>query len=325
MVQSYASGYSYILRRRYNTVTLSARNGTVRAKCKSTNFLRHGQVHARRCADTGIILTAQKHGRKNLICNFAANNNATKMNTIGRYKLLATMVRAFFESFSSAIVDCHVPEPHGKYSPQMVKKLMLEHYEHISEAFHDVILTPLAVISHSYDEVMEIVHNTNIEGMTMFELVRDVCADSQLYDAMVAEYRRNFSCLLAGRHESAANWQQSYTRCEGEEVEIDIEIGIRLVVRITMEAYAKGLHQAATGKTSIRQVSLFRLLLDVMSVLLHDEPVQFGADEQDNLGAMFLKVCRSEDNFHIMTDEMDNAYTELLNREQLTASDDTAN
>ncbi len=247
------------------------------------------------------------------------------MNTIGRYKLLATMVKAFFESFSSAIVDCHVPAPHGKYSPQMVKKIMLEHYEHISEAFHDVILSPLAVISHSYDEVMDIVNNTNIEGMTMFELVRDVCADGQLYDAMVAEYRRNFSCLLAGRHESAANWQQNYTRCPGEDVQIGTDMAIRLVVRITMEAYAKGLHQAATGKTSIRQVSLFRLLLDVMSVLLHDEPVQFEASDQENLGAMFLKVCLSEDNFRIMTDEMDNAYAELVRREQLTASDDTAN
>ncbi len=40
---------------------------------------------------------------------------------------------------------------------------------------------------------------------------------------------------------------------------------------------------------------------------------------------MFLKACLSEENFSIMTDEMDNTYTELVRREQLTASDDTAN
>ncbi len=272
-----------------------------------------------------FFLTAQKRGGKNLICNFAANNNATKMNTTGRYKLLATMVRAFFESFSSAIVDCHVSDPRGKSSPQTVKRLMLEHYEHISEAFHDTIFYPLAVMSHSYDEVMEIVRNANTEKTTMLELVRDVCADGQLYAAMVAEYRRNFSCLLAGRHETAADWLQGYTRCEGDDAQVDIELAIRLVVRMTMEAYARGLHQAATGKTSIRQVSLFRLLLDVMSVLLHDEPLQFEGNEETNLEAMFLKACLSEENFSIMTDEMDNTYTELVRREQLTASDDTAN
>ncbi len=247
------------------------------------------------------------------------------MKTTGHYKLLATMVRAFFESFSSAIVDCHVSDPHAKFSPQTMKKLMLEHYENISEAFHDTVFFPLAVMSHSYDEVEKIVRKASGEGMSMLELVREVCADGQLYDAMVAEYRRNFSCLLAGRHESAAECLQGYTRCEGDEAQIDTGMAIRLVVRITMAAYAKGLQQAATGKTSIRQVSLFRLLLDVMSVLLHDEPVQFDAREEDNLEAMFLKVCRSEDNFRVMTDEMDNTYTELVRCEQLTASDDTAN
>lgn len=50
-------------------------------------------------------------------------------------------------------------------------------------------------------------------------------------------------------------------------------------------------------------------MLDAMNALIGDAPVQFGAD--DNIGDMFLKVCKTEDNVNVLAREMDNTYEEL--------------
>ena len=83
-----------------------------------------------------------------------------------------------------------------------------------------------------------------------------------------------------------------------------------------MYAYARGLRRGTEGRKSVRQASLFRLLIDAMNVLLLDEAVQF--EDDDELAAMFLKVCLNEHNFTVMTSEMDRTFDELVRKEGIT-------
>lgn len=247
------------------------------------------------------------------------------MENIDKYKLLGVMIRGFFEAFSSGIIDCSVSDAAEKFKPPTVKKTMLEHYEHISEAFHDTVFFPIAVMNFSYADVERMVVEAQKAGLTMFELVHKVCADEALYEALKAEYRRNFSLLLSGRYASAATHLRDYTRCAGTAEAVDSDKAIRLTVRTVMTAYAKGLRYAGKGKTSLHQASVFRLLLDAMTVLLGDAPVAFGDADGNDLGRMFLKACRSEHNFEVMTAEMDDVYGLLSEHEGVTAADDRAN
>ena len=62
----------------------------------------------------------------------------------------------------------------------------------------------------------------------------------------------------------------------------------------------------------LRGATLFRLMLDAMNILLLDEAVDFADAEAADLASLFLKVCQTQHNFTVMTDEMDRTYSELM-------------
>lgn len=235
---------------------------------------------------------------------------------ISKSKTLAALVRSFFDAFSSGIIDCGAGEASERRQPKNVKQALLEHYEQIAPVFLDTIFFPLAAMNFSYDDIERVVREAQRDGGDMMALVKTACASDALYEAMAAEYRRNFSALLGGRCTPVADHLAGYARRQdGRDGEVDSDRAIELVVRVVMYAYARGLRRAsADGKPSLRQTTLFRLLLDAMNVLLLDEAASFD-DCGDDLAGMFLKVCRSEHNFTVMTSEMDRTYDELVRKE----------
>lgn len=248
-----------------------------------------------------------------------------RMEKIEKYKLLGVMIRGFFEAFASGIIDSEGTDAKEKFLPKTVKRVMLEHYEQISEAFHDTLFYPIAVMNFDYAEVERMVTEAHQQGTSMLELVQQVCADEQMYAALKAEYIRNFSLLLNGRFASAATHLDSYTRCEGEPSFVSTANAIRLTVRTVMTAYAKGLRYAGKGKTSLHQASIFRLLVGAMQVLLSDEVVTIDDADGSNLAQLFMKVCHTEQNFDAMTSAMDDVYGMLCDSEGITAGNDSAN
>ncbi len=230
--------------------------------------------------------------------------------TTDKYRLMGAMVRGFFGAFATGIIDCHTTDTSEKNDPKTIKRLMLEHYEEISGVFHDTLFYPIAAMNFSYDQIAAIVSVAAAQKQSMMELVEKACASASLYQAMIAEYRKNFSGLLGGKFVPIAEHLSNYTRNTSPEQEsVEMSLAIRLVVRTVMTAYAKGIEHGATGQKSFRQASLLHLMLDAMNALTGDTPVHLGAD--DNIGEMFLKVCKTEANVKTLADEMDNAYEEL--------------
>lgn len=261
---------------------------------------------------------------------------------IDKYKVQAALVRSFFDAFSHGVIESQVEDPKEKTTPQSVKKLMLEHYEHIAPAFFDTMFFPLAAMNYKYEDIAALAREAQQRGDDMMALVRTACGDEAYYNAMVEEYKRNFSMLLAGRYLSNADHLEGYVRkAEAEtEASVDSDRAIELTVRVVMFAYVRGLRQ--TGESArfdrsvhlgqvhplgedarsdrsvhLRQVqpnqaTLFRLMLDAMNILLLDEAVDFADAEAADLASLFLKVCQTQHNFMVMTDEMDRTYSELM-------------
>lgn len=261
---------------------------------------------------------------------------------IDKYKVQAALVRSFFDAFSHGVIESQVEDPKEKTTPQSVKKLMLEHYEHIAPAFFNTMFFPLAAMNYKYEDIAALAREAQQRGDDIMALVRTACGNEAYYNAMVEEYKRNFSMLLAGRYLSNADHLEGYVRKAEEETEasVDSDRAIELTVRVVMFAYVRGLRQ--TGESArfdrsvhlgqvhplgedarsdrsvhLRQVqpnqaTLFRLMLDAMNILLLDEAVDFADAEAADLASLFLKVCQTQHNFTVMTDEMDRTYSELM-------------
>lgn len=243
---------------------------------------------------------------------------------IDKYKVQAALVRSFFDAFSHGVIESQVEDPKEKTTPQSVKKLMLEHYEHIAPAFFDTMFFPLAAMNYKYEDIAALAREAQQRGDDMMALVRTACGNEAYYNAMVEEYKRNFSMLLAGRYLSNADHLEGYVRKAEEETEasVDSDRAIELTVRVVMFAYVRGLSQTGEDARSDRsvhlrqvqpnQATLFRLMLDAMNILLLDEAVDFADAEAADLASLFLKVCQTQHNFTVMTDEMDRTYSELM-------------
>lgn len=234
-------------------------------------------------------------------------------------------MRSFFDAFSHGVIESQVEDRKEKTTPQSVKKLMLEHYEHIAPAFFDIMFFPLAAMNYKYEDIAALAREAQQRGDDMMALVRTACGDEAYYNAMVEEYKRNFSMLLAGKYLSNADHLEGYVRKAKEETEasVDSDRAIELTVRVVMFAYVRGLRQ--TGESArfdrsahlgqvhpLRGATLFRLMLDAMNILLLDEAVDFADAEAADLASLFLKVCQTQHNFTVMTDEMDRTYSELM-------------
>lgn len=262
---------------------------------------------------------------------------------IDKYKVQAALVRSFFDAFSHGVIESQVEDPKEKTTPQSVKKLVLEHYEHIAPAFFDTMFFPLAAMNYKYEDIAALAREAQQRGDDMMALVRTACGNDAYYNAMVEEYKRNFSMLLAGRYLSNADHLEGYVRkAEAEtEASVDSDRAIELTVRVVMFAYVRGLRQTGEDARSDRSVhlgqvhplgedarsdqsvhlgqvhplrgaTLFRLMLDAMNILLLDEAVDFADAEAADLASLFLKVCQTQHNFTVMTDEMDRTYSELM-------------
>lgn len=252
-------------------------------------------------------------------------------------------MRSFFDAFSHGVIESQMEDPKEKTTPQSVKKLMLEHYEHIAPAFFDTMFFPLAAMNYKYEDIAALAREAQQRGDDMMALVRTACGDEAYYNAMVEEYKRNFSMLLAGRYLSNADHLEGYVRkAEAEtEASVDSDRAIELTVRVVMFAYVRGLRQTGEGarfdrsvqlgqvhplgenarsdrSAHLRQVhplrgaTLFRLMLDAMNILLLDEAVDFADAEAADLASLFFKVCQTQHNFTVMTNEMDRTYSELM-------------
>ena len=222
------------------------------------------------------------------------------------------IIRAFFASFAEGILSANAERQEGtvEMTPRIVKTVMLEHYEEISKNFFDVMFNPLAMLHYdTAEELIGILRSPEIAPTikSSMDLFRHACRTEEAHEDMVTEYRRNFASLLAGKVMSLDDFYGGFPEGYLQESDEHKEREVRALTQVVVKAFFAGRKTAkADGGTGTNQVYLFRLLLDSMQTLLHSHPVAM--DDDIDLNAAFLLVCRNERNLGTMLKAMEEAF-----------------
>ena len=141
---------------------------------------------------------------------------------INSYQAVASFVRAFFEAYARGIMDAAIggDDFKKKNDPKEIKQMMLEHYGEVNQYFFDIMFSTLVRLNYkSADEANDRMKK-NFESMkkadpsfepTMLDYLRIACKSNPLYNAMEAEYKRNFTWLLQGKFTTIEEHLRDYT------------------------------------------------------------------------------------------------------------------
>ena len=221
------------------------------------------------------------------------------------------IIRAFFASFAEGILSANAERQEGtvEMTPRIVKTVMLEHYEDISKNFFDVMFNPLAMLHYdTAEELIGILRSPEIAPTikSSMDLFRHACRTEEAHEDMVTEYRRNFASLLAGKVMSLDDFYGGFPEGYLQESDEHKEREVRVLTQVVVKAFFAGRKTAkAECAAGSNQVYLFRLLLDSMQTLLHSHPVAM--DDDIDLNAAFMLVCRNEQNLGTMLKAMEEA------------------
>ena len=221
------------------------------------------------------------------------------------------IIRAFFASFAEGILSANAERQKGtvEMTPRIVKTVMLEHYEDISKNFFDVMFNPLAMLHYdTAEELIAILRSPEIAPTikSSMDLFRHACRTEEAHEDMVTEYRRNFASLLAGKVMSLDDFYGGFPEGYLQESDEHKEREVRVLTQVVVKAFFAGRKTAkAECAAGSNQVYLFRLLLDSMQTLLHSHPVAM--DDDIDLTAAFMLVCRNEQNLGTMLKAMEEA------------------
>ena len=222
------------------------------------------------------------------------------------------IIRAFFASFAEGILSANAERQEGtvEMTPRIVKTVMLEHYEEISKNFFDVMFNPLAMLHYdTAEELIAILRSPEIAPTikSSMDLFRHACRTEEAHEDMVTEYRRNFASLLAGKVMSLDDFYGGFPEGYLQDSDEHKEREVRALTQVVVKAFFAGRKTAkAECAAGSNQVYLFRLLLDCMQTLLHSHPVAM--DDDIDLNAAFLLVCRNEQNLATMLKAMEEAF-----------------
>lgn len=233
------------------------------------------------------------------------------MTQIDNYKLLAVLVRGFFEGFTSGILDGQRVGRSEKNDPKTVKKAMLDHYESIAPEFQNLLFYPIAQMNFDCKSITDQLEAARDTKPTMEQMLQMACSDDAMYQAMVAEYRRNFSCLLEGRLPTEQEHIDNYTRGNGQQGKTDTQKAIHRVVKTAARAYLRGLKCSGNGQNAYDHASIVLLLINTMNLLINDTPLKTFASQAQNLEDVLLKACGTERNIDIMMEALNVAQKEM--------------
>ena len=219
------------------------------------------------------------------------------------------IIRAFFASFAEGILSANAERQEGtmEVTPRIVKQVMLEHYEEISKNFFDIMFNPLALLHYdTAEELIGILRSPEISPTikSPMDLFHHACRTEGAHEDMVTEYRRNFSSLLAGKVMSLDDFFGGFPEGYLQDSNGHREKEVRALTQTVVKAFFAGRKTAkADSASGSNQVYLFRLLLDSMQTLLHSRPVVM--DDDIDLNAAFMLVCRNEQNLSTMLQAME--------------------
>lgn len=249
------------------------------------------------------------------------------MQQIDNSRILQALIRGFFDALYCGLTDYQDSTAKELIQPKKIKEVMTENYEKISVVFNDTLFYPISCLNYTYDEVTEMLKGIDPDNVDMLELVKKACRTDECFETMKNGYCRNLLTMLEGRYPTLHGFFEEKDK-SGEEKQsgngekdggnnaneqdrhTDSDAAIGMAVRTVMTAYAQGLRQSGKTEVKLHQCTLFRLVLDAVTTLLHDAPID--SSHMESFEELVMAVCKTSHNIDVMTDEMNRMHEELI-------------
>lgn len=231
---------------------------------------------------------------------------------IDRYKIMAALERIFFEAYINGMNDGMATDgTRQDLTPKTIKQLAAAHYEQMVSEFHDTLFFPIARLNYTFEEIERRVREIAAEKATMVRLMQMACRTEEMFETMKTEYIRNVTDMLEGHFANAGEHLGRYTRGDGSATN-DTVTAIQTLTAATVKAYALGVRAAGKGN-GLNQTTLVSMLINAMTILLHDRPIDTALlDAAADINGQLLTVCRSEENMQAMMDSYQAAMSEII-------------
>lgn len=239
---------------------------------------------------------------------------------INNYRAVAALVRGFFEAFARGIIDanCDHDDFKIKNNPTCIKEMMKDHYEEISHNFLESVFLAVCRLNYKdFDEVEKAMPTESTSFGSDFEqYLRVACKTPTLFDALKAEYRRNFEYLLIGKFTSLEEHVRDYTHGVLISKYADFPMAIHLLVRVIVKAYTAGLKCEAARKRislppSLQLASVHAILITNVNILINETPLKGDLKDPDAL-ALVTEACGGKEEYrNVLFNSLDEILKEL--------------
>lgn len=238
------------------------------------------------------------------ICTFAAYQTYKDYmdKETNSYQAIATFVKGFFEAYARGVAETNGIDTNEE-NRSKVKQVMLEHYEEISKHFFDIVLPGLMRLNYNtMEEAQGQMEKDFMEAKAqdaqftpgINDYLRTACRHGELYEALVTEYKYNFTWLLQGNITAIGKNCDNYTHGTLTSC-TNAPMGVHLLTRIVVKAYAAGLKSKEGDKhCSPNMSTILALLLHYSSYLLSDRAVDYTSTEDPI--ELFHQVCLNDQN-----------------------------
>lgn len=218
-------------------------------------------------------------------------------------RIIPALVRGFFTSFVEGIVEGSLPETNGPQNvePRQMKQLLLEHYEEMAQFLYESIFDAIAIVNYPSHELLEQrLREADPSTLNAMSLMEHACRTDKLFNLMADEYRRNFYAVLQGHVMTIEEYFEVINEDMAplEAGKVTSETAIRAMVIAVIRGYQSGRKAVKAHTKPANVVCIYRLLVDNMQTLLHNEPVK--TPDDIDLNDLFLAVCKTPENMNTM-------------------------
>jgi len=236
-------------------------------------------------------------------------NTSTTINT---GNALSTFIRAFFEAFTTGVLDAK-----GDIglitNAKVVKADMLNYYQLINQYFCRELYAAIARLNYNNDNEIEqaLMRNHCAAAHDVVRMLQVVCRYDDVYQLLVNEYKRNFQYLLEGRIAGIGehlNERDHISRTSN----LSIDTVLAMLIHIVVKSYAAGVECANTDIKAIRQSSVVIISLGMTNLLLNEHPLTMKADT--DLDDLFAMACGTMERENIVMNALHEAMNDLVQR-----------
>lgn len=232
-------------------------------------------------------------------------------------RITPAIVRAFFTSFVEGIVEGSLPESDRpqQVEPRQMKQLLLEHYEEVAQFLYESIFDALAIVNYATPDLLEKrLREADPSTLDAMTLMQHACRTEQLFQLMADEYRRNFYALLAGHVMTKEEYYEVINEemCPLNAGKVAEDVAIRALVMSVVRGYQSGRKAVKAHEKPANVVCIYRLLVDNMQTLMHNEPVE--TPDDIDLNDLFLAVCKTPENMNTMLESMNSVMQSIASQ-----------